>query len=119
MPAAARKFNASPEDLAVSQRAFCFLIPVKKNLLTTGEVARFIGRNEDYVRQLLDEGRMEYHADSAFGTRVTRRSVLYYLLKTAQYEPDGFLSWLADLAESLTPEQRTSLASICHKLNAL
>ncbi|HMJ06382.1 MAG TPA: hypothetical protein VK474_09035 [Chthoniobacterales bacterium] len=112
-PAGKKRFSASDAELASAQRNFDFLMPYKKALLTTKEVAQVIGREQDFVRELIQEGRLESHADSAFGlmksNRVTRRSVLVYFARTAQYEPAQFIDGFRDLFLTLTPEQLTKL----------
>ena len=106
---AVKKFSASEAELFAAQRTFDFLMPYKKALLTTPEVGKVIGRAQDYVRELIDQGRLESHADSAFGQQksnmVTRRSVLVYLARTAQYDPAHFVDSITDLLGTLTNEQ--------------
>lgn len=79
---------------AVGRGDFDFLLPFQKPFWRTDEVAEVIGRSTQYVRELIDGGRLEAHQDSAYGTRktslVTRRSVLLYLAETANYDP-GYL----------------------------
>lgn len=71
------------------------LLPVARNLYRTDEVGRAIGRSTYFVRELIDSGRLEAHRDSAEGTRhtnlVTKRSVLLYLITTANYDPAYFI----------------------------
>lgn len=111
--AASRKFTATDAEFALAQRHFDFLMPYKKTLLTTPEVAKTIGREQDFVRALIQDGRLETHADSALGerqsNRITRRSVLVYFARTAQYEPAQFIESFADLLHAMTPEQLTKL----------
>ena len=58
---------------------------MEKRSLSTREVADLIGRKQDFVRELALDGRLEVHADSAFGkrksNRYTRRSVVAYLAR--------------------------------------
>jgi hypothetical protein len=80
-------------------------LPLRKKLLHPREVARIIGRELDYVRELVEAGRLEAHQDSAFGerksNRITRRSVALYLAETAAYEPGALGSRVAAMVESL------------------
>jgi hypothetical protein len=113
MSDAPKKFLASARELDLAQRNFDFLMPFKKALYTVPETAKTIGREQDFVRELIQEGRLEAHADSAFGTRksnlVTRRSVLVYFARTAQYDPAQFLDAFGDLMSALTADQLTKL----------
>ncbi len=78
-------------EQAIRNGDFEFLLPYSKALYRTDEVATTIGREQTYVRELVDNGRLEAHRDSATGTRksnlVTRRSVVLYLAETANYDP--------------------------------
>lgn len=111
--AAPKRFSATEKELATAQLNFDFLMPFKKATLNTQEVGQVIGFGDDYVRKLIEDGRLEAHADSAFGTRptyrVTRRSILVYFARTAQYDPAQFLDGFKDLLRSLTSEQLTKL----------
>jgi hypothetical protein len=106
---AKKQFSASPAEIEAARRTFDFLMPYKKSLFTTPEVCKVICRGRDYVRELIAQGRLESHADSAFGQQksntVTRRSVLVYLARTAQYDPSHFLDSIIDLLGTLTNEQ--------------
>lgn len=87
----------SPPQLNARQLAaaengeYDFLIPTRKPLMRTDEVAIAIHRSLNYVRALIEDGRLEAHRDSATGDRstniVTRRSVILYLAETADYDP--------------------------------
>lgn len=111
MPATATKAELAAAHAA--QGHFDFAMPWGKLLLNTREVARAIGREQDYVRQLVESGRLEAHQDSAFGERksslVTRRSVLVYLAETATYEPRAMQSRLEALVDDLTRPQLEAL----------
>jgi hypothetical protein len=107
------RFSASDAEFALAQRHFDFLMPYKKALYSVREAAKAIGREQDFVRKLIELGRLEAHADSAFGTQktnlVTRRSILVYHARTAQYAPADFIESFADLLRALTPDQLTKL----------
>lgn len=121
-PAQTKRFTATDAEFALAQRNFDFLMPYKKALLTTVEVAKIIGREEDFVRELIAEGRLESHADSAFGVRksnrVTRRSVLVYFARTAEYDPAQFIDAFAELFRTLTPDQLTKLVVLATRERA-
>jgi hypothetical protein len=76
---------------AVEAGEYDFLIPTRKPLMRTDEVAIAIHRSLDFVRALIEDGRLEAHRDSATGKRntsiVTRRSVVLYLAETSDYDP--------------------------------
>lgn len=76
---------------AVEAGEYDFLIPTRKPLMRTDEVAGAIHRGLDFVRDLVGEGRLEAHRDSARGARntniITRRSVVLYLAETSDYDP--------------------------------
>jgi hypothetical protein len=84
----------TPEKLrAVKRGDFDFLMPFQtKNLLRTGEVAAVIGRSPQFVRELVEQGKLEAHVSSAYGEGIrespliTRRSVILYLAETANYD---------------------------------
>lgn len=108
-----KRFTATDAEFALAQRHFDFLMPYKKPLYTVPETAKTIGREVDFARKLIELGRLEAHADSAFGTQktnlVTRRSILVYHLRTAQYEPAHFIESFAELLRAMTSEQLTKL----------
>jgi hypothetical protein len=97
--------GGSPLDAA---RAFEFLcVEGVPRLLTTTEAGKCMGRSRGYAIALIEGGELEAHRDTARGTRpsarVTSRSVLLYLLKTAEYEPaklaDGIVALLRTLSD--------------------
>src|SRR5579884_1946366 len=77
-------------EAAAKHGEYDFLLPYAKPLYRTDEVAACIDRDPAFVRALIESGRLEAHRDSALGARksnrVTRRSVLLYLVETANYE---------------------------------
>lgn len=82
---------------AVTNGEFDFLLPLAKPLWRTDEVGTAIGRSRQFVRLLIDEGRLEAHQDNGRGERlrisslVTRRSVVLYMAETANYDPAFFI----------------------------
>jgi hypothetical protein len=91
---------------AAANGEFDFLLPLAKNLWRTDEVADAIGRGTQYVRQLVEEGRLEAHKDSAFGSResslITRRSLVLYFAETANYDPTFHVVRIEALLPKLT-----------------
>jgi excisionase family DNA binding protein len=114
------KYKVTQAEVDAAHTSFDWLVPLRKNLLTTQEVARCIAQGQDYVRQLIESGRLEAHQDSAFGSRlsnrVTRRSVVVHLSRTAKYEPDTFLESLIDVAVTLSREGRARLINALQAL---
>lgn len=92
---------------ALERGEFDFLQPYRKQLLRTDEVGTLIGRDPRYVRDLVESGRLEAHRDSATGERksniITSRSVLLYLVETANYVPADFEARLLAWMKTLTP----------------
>jgi hypothetical protein len=107
MPATAHQ--PSKATTRAEQGEFDFLIPwgPLKKLATTAEVARVIGRQVDFVRALVESGRLESHADSATGeqlsNRITTRSVRVLMAETAQYESADLLPRLEAVVRDLGP----------------
>ena len=102
MKTAATKPQAKPGD------KFEFLLPYAKALLRPDEAADCLGFERNFIYALILEGKLEAHADADKDRpsyRVTRRSVLARLAKTAQYEPDEFLDVLETLAKTLSATQ--------------
>ena len=98
MPAPTSKtFRASQAEIDSAQMRFDWLIPFQaKQKLTTAEAAQCLARGQDFVRELVETGKLEAFGDSAFGEReslrITRRSVVVHLARTAKSDPDEFLA---------------------------
>jgi hypothetical protein len=94
---------------------FDFLMPFQKNLLRTDEVSEIIGRSKQFVRELVNNGKLEAHKDSAFGTResaaITRRSVILYLAETANYDPTYLVLRIEALLKALNGAALTRLGN--------
>jgi excisionase family DNA binding protein len=86
---------------------FEYLLPYAKSLLRPDEAADVIGFERNKIYTLILEGKLEAHAEERDrpSYRVTRRSVLAYLAKTAQYEPDDFLDVIEVLIKTLSGKQ--------------
>lgn len=105
---------------AIGRGDFDFLLPFHKPFWRTDEVAEVIGRSIQYVRQLIEEGRLEAHQDSAYGDRktslVTRRSVLLYLAETANYDPGYLVIRIEVLLKRLTAPTLDRVSATAQKL---
>lgn len=111
----------TPPQLSKSARkelengGFEFLLPYKKELYRTDEAAETIGRGLQFVRDLIELGRLEAHRDSATGERgtslVTRRSLALYLAETSNYAPGDFATGIESLLKYLRAEELTRIAA--------
>lgn len=82
-----------------------FLMPFGKALIRTDEACELIGRSPQYVRELIEAGRLESHQDTVRGTRltnlITRRSVELYLIETSNYDPSFLVLRLESVLKKL------------------
>jgi hypothetical protein len=111
---AAKAFRASQAEIESAQMRFDWLIPFQtKQKLTTAEAAQCLARGEDFVRELVEQGRLEAFGDSAFGTReslrITRRSIVVHLARTAKSDPDDFVAAFIDVAARMSAVGRKKL----------
>lgn len=97
------------------QTDFDFLVPNRKELLRVDEVAEVLRFDVDTVYNMILSGELEEHrrTGSRSHKRVTRRSLIVWLAKSASYEPTHIVDTLAEIASTLTRERRRELA---HKL---
>ncbi len=107
-------FHASGAEFEAAQRDFDFLIPFQtRKLLSTADVAHILRREDDFVRKLVERGKLEAHLDSAYGNRlsarITRRSVCVHLARTANYLAADFYRPLIEAAQSLPTNLRVEL----------
>lgn len=77
---------------AVEAGEYDFLIPTRKPLMRTDEVASALHRSQTFVRDLGDLGKLEVHSSSAKtdgrpSSTYTRRSLVLYLAETSNYDP--------------------------------
>jgi hypothetical protein len=90
---------------AVKRGDFDYLMPFSKNLLRAREVSEVISRSVQFVRALIEDGRLEAHLDSVWGDResprITNRSVILYLAETANYDPSFLVIRLEVLMKKL------------------
>ncbi|MDR2030037.1 MAG: hypothetical protein LBP65_01045 [Puniceicoccales bacterium] len=88
-----------------------------KEWFTAKEVAALLGRTDQFVRDLLENGRILGHALHARGTaarkshQIHRQAVELYLLETANFFPNDYVRCLLDLAKRLPRAQRELLRS--------
>lgn len=116
----------SPPPLTERQRAavengeYDFLVPTRKALMRTDEVANVLHRSQDFVRALADDCRLERHSDSAqTGGRpsgvFTRRSVILYLAETSNYDPAYIVMRLEAVMRTLKPAALDRLITFCQR----
>jgi hypothetical protein len=92
--------------MTAEQATFNFLFPYgSRTVLNTREVGNVLGREQDFVRALVDAGKLETHKDSALGeresNRITSRSVLLHLARTARYDPDAIADAICDVIATI------------------
>ena len=99
------------------QSHFDFLVPVTKELLRVDEVMTILRKGSDAIYALCDEGEIEVHREDGRRThyRITRRSVVAHLARTAQYTPTDFGDTLLGLIKRLPADQRQSLITRANK----
>jgi hypothetical protein len=95
----------------VDQAFFDFLVPVTKELLRVDEVMTILRKEKDAVYALCEAGDLEHHQDDGRSShlRITRRSVVAHLAKTAKYNPPDFVDTLTKLIGGLPASQRATL----------
>lgn len=98
------------KEIENAQIEFDFLMPFsdRRTLLSVQEVCACIGRGDTFVYEQVQNGNFEAHgtlADQKQRLRITRRSVLLWLARTAQYEPQYFMDRLLNMIDALTSAQ--------------
>lgn len=95
------------------QTSFDFITGIShRELMRVDEVCARLGVERDYVYDLIASGDLETHRKqgrerSSF--LVTRRSVLAWLAKSADYVPADFVATLVELAGKLNQRERAEL----------
>ncbi len=112
--------NQEPPE---EQTGFEFLVPYQKQLLRVPEVAKILDYDQDSILALIDRGALETHKLTAHGdehsrktNRVLRRSVLALLAKTADYQPEGMVATLVEIARTLAQPTLKRLIAELQKL---
>jgi hypothetical protein len=75
---------------AVESGEYDFLVPTRKALMRTDEVASVLHRSSEFVRRLGEAGKLEGHIGTPDGRSTsvyTRRSVIMHLVETGNYDP--------------------------------
>lgn len=101
------------------QTAWDWLVPTTKDLLRPDEVARFLGRKETFVYELVEEGKLEAFepVDRQVKRKViTRRSVLLVLAEQARSNPANFAERVHALLPHLDAASLSRLISEATKL---
>lgn len=115
----------APADPAAAD-AFAHLLSHGRPMVTLDELAAAIGCSRKKARSLADAGEVEVHdfgcgegrattARHAHAYRITRRSVLLYLLRTADYEPADLADRLVAIGKALPSAE---LAPVIRALHA-
>jgi len=110
--------NSDRAETARDADHFRFLLSTQKPLLRVDEVASHLVCGKDSVYKLIEEGTLETHqGDSPRAHhRVTSRSVLGYLAKTAKYDPPNFRRIILHLVKRLPEQDRRALIEETKKL---
>lgn len=91
---------------------FSFLLPKDQEWFSPKEVAAIIGKSDQYVRDAFDNQRILGHTSNARSQQVRRRSyqihrdgLLLFLLETANYQPEDFISRVTGLLRHRTSDE--------------
>ncbi|QYY34941.1 hypothetical protein [Ruficoccus sp. ZRK36] len=94
------------------------LLPNGQEWFSPKEVAALIGKTDQFVRDCFQNQKILGHtANGRIGARhekrhryqIHRDGVLLYLLRTANYEPQDFLSQMGELIRRRSPEEKQML----------
>jgi excisionase family DNA binding protein len=92
------------------QATFDFILGTSsRELLSVEEVAGRLGKHRDFIYELIGEGALEVHrrpGKERSSMMITRRSVIAWLFKAADYVPEDFLETLLKLARTLPESVR-------------
>jgi hypothetical protein len=102
----------------IDQDEFDFLLPYQRPLLRMDEVQVVLRVGKDVVYALEEAGQIEGHQDGPNCMhKITRRSLLAHLARTANYRPADFTAVVRKLAASLTRAERATLIKQLQSLN--
>ena len=86
---------------------FDHILPPGQDWFTPQELAKILGRSDQYIRNALEQGVILNHTFQIGKRRrhyqVPRSAVILYILETASYQPEDFLSHIEQLLESPHP----------------
>ncbi len=105
----------------VTQSDFDWLVPTTKELLRPDEVARYLGRGETFVYDLIEEGELEAFEPQNREVKrkvITRRSVVLVLAKQARSNPSLFYDRVEALLNHLNPAQLSRLIAAANARRA-
>lgn len=92
----------------LDQQSFDWLVPTTKNLLRPDEVARYLGRGETFVYDLIDEGKLEAFEPTDREVKrkvISRRSLILVLAEQARTNPALFMERVLAILEHLDSHQ--------------
>jgi hypothetical protein len=104
---------------------FDFMLPEGQEWFSPREVARVIGKTDQYVRDAFDNqkilghvsnGRAPKGQEKRHSYRIHREGILLYLLETANFEPMDFLRHVADLLRTRESKQLWLLRGYIDKI---
>ena len=104
-----------------AQTTWDWLVPTTKDLLRPDEVARFLGRKETFVYELIEAGKLEAFEPTDREVKrkvITRRSLLLVLAEQARSHPDNFIERTLALLPHLDGTGLTKLIAEATRLRA-
>jgi len=107
--------------MSESQSSWDWLVPTTKDLLRTDEVARFIGRKETFVYELVEEGKLEAFEPTDREVKrkvITSRSVRLVLAEQARSNPANFAERVLSLLPHLDSASLSRLIAEATRLRS-
>jgi len=104
-----------------TQTGWDWLVPTTKDLLRPDEVARFLGRKETFVYELIDAGKLEAFEPTDREVKrkqITTRSVRLVLAEQARSHPGNFAERVLSLLPHLDSTSLSRLIAEATKLRA-
>ncbi|MGF1483617.1 MAG: hypothetical protein ACFBZ8_04560 [Opitutales bacterium] len=103
---------------------FEHLLPPAQEWFRPAEVARIIGRTDQFVRNCFDNQKILGHTYNSRAPRgrerrrayqIHRDALLLYLLETANYEPPDFVDRLRDIIAHRSPTELLQIDRAVHQ----
>ena len=104
-----------------AQTGWDWLVPTTRDLLRPDEVARFLGRKESFVYELVEEGKLEAFEPTdreVKRKRITARSVRLVLAEQARSNPQNFSERVLSLLPHLDSASLTRLITEATRLRS-
>ena len=107
--------------MSEAQTTWDWLVPTTKDLLRPDEVARFLGRKETFVYELVEEGKLEAFEPTDREVKrkvITARSVRLVLAEQARSNPAHFAERVLSLLPHLDSAAISRLIAEATRLRA-